>query len=62
MTWALGLTVGKAEIGIDGDHAKGEADIECDKPLLRRDKIAISAAGVEAQSIFMHQQIASLVQ
>ena len=52
VAWALGLRVGAAAIGIDGDHAKGAADIDRDKPLPLVDKIAVCAAGVEAQHVF----------
>jgi hypothetical protein len=52
VAWALGLRVGAAAIGIDGDDAKGTADIDHDKPLPLVDKIAVCAAGVEAQHVF----------
>jgi ATP-dependent Zn protease len=53
VAWALGLRVGAAAIGINGDDAKGESEIERDEtalPLI--DKIAICAGGVEAQHVF----------
>ena len=52
VAWVLGLRVGAAAIGIDGDDAKGAADIDRDKPLSLVDKIAVCAAGVEAQHVF----------
>ena len=50
--WALGLRVYAAAIGIDGDDAKGKAVIDHDRPLPLVDKIAVCAAGVEAQHVF----------
>jgi hypothetical protein len=52
VAWAFGLNVGAAAIGLDGDDAKGESKIERDTTLLLIDKIAICAAGVEAQHVF----------
>jgi ATP-dependent Zn protease len=49
---ALGLTVTRIEIAIGGDDAKGEADIEDDLKLPLIDRIAICAAGLEAQRLF----------
>jgi hypothetical protein len=49
---ALGLRVGAAVIGVDGDDAKGEADIDCDRSLPLVDRIAVCAAGREAQHVF----------
>ena len=42
---ALGLVVDRVEIAIDGDDAKGEADIEHNPELPLVDQIAICAAG-----------------
>ncbi len=52
VAWALGLKVGAAVIGINGDDTKGNAKIEHDETLLLVDKIAICAAGVESQNVF----------
>lgn len=52
VAWALGLRVRAATIGVDGDDAKGKSDIEGNKPLQRIDRIALCAAGVEAQHVF----------
>ena len=51
--WALGLTVGKIEIGINGDDSIGKTDLlTSEKHLPLIDRIAISVAGIEAQHIF----------
>lgn len=52
MAWCLGLTVGGAEIAIDGDDAKGTADIQNADHADLVDQLAICAAGLEAQEIF----------
>jgi hypothetical protein len=52
VAWALDLCVGSAEIGINGDDAKGEAKIADSSVLPLKDRIAICAAGFEAQSVF----------
>jgi ATP-dependent Zn protease len=49
---ALGLVVDRVEIAIDGDDAKGEADIEHNPELPLVDQIAICAAGLEAQQLY----------
>ena len=50
---ALGLKIGRIEIAIDGDDAKGGCDIEAEQSHLSIiDKIAICAAGIEAQLLF----------
>jgi hypothetical protein len=51
---ALGLSVGRMEIAINGDDAKGAADIEIEGALLLPlvDQLAICAAGMEAQEAF----------
>ncbi|MFO1108247.1 MAG: hypothetical protein U1E61_03575 [Bradyrhizobium sp.] len=49
---ALGLIVSRIEIGIGGDDAKGEADIQNAHGLPLVDQLAICAAGIEAQAIF----------
>lgn len=51
---ALGLSVGRMEIAINGDDAKGAADIEIEGALLLPlvDQLAICAAGMEAQEVF----------
>lgn len=52
VAWALGLKIGAVAIGIDGDNSKGKSEIAHDKPLPLIDKIAVCAAGLEAQSVF----------
>jgi hypothetical protein len=49
---ALGLTVARIEIAINGDDAKGAADIEDAARLPLVDQLAICAAGMEAQKMF----------
>src|ERR1019366_1129897 len=51
--WALGLTVGTIEIGIDGDDTRGKADLSAaHKHLPTIDRIAICYADTEAQHVF----------
>jgi hypothetical protein len=52
VAWALGVEVGAAAIGINGDNAKGTAAIGDDEGLPPLDKIALCAAGLESQSMF----------
>ncbi|MGC2778067.1 MAG: hypothetical protein WA418_20765 [Bradyrhizobium sp.] len=49
---ALGLLVGRVEIAIEGDDAKGAAEIEQSNALSLLDQLAICAAGLEAQKLF----------
>src|SRR4051794_23239319 len=51
---ALGLSIGRIEIAINDDDAKGAADIEIEGALLLPlvDQLAICAAGIEAQEFF----------
>lgn len=49
---ALGLAVGRVEIAIGGDDAKGASDIEQSAVLSLVDQLAICAAGLEAQEVF----------
>jgi len=49
---ALGLTIERMEIGINGDDAKGATDIRDVAGLPLADQLAICAAGIEAQKIF----------
>src|SRR6266404_2335109 len=51
---ALGLLVGRMEIAINGDDAKGAANIDIEAALLLPlvDQLAICAAGMEAQEVF----------
>ncbi len=49
---ALGLSVRRMEIAIDGDDAKGAADIQDDPNLPLVDQLAVCAAGLEAQKLF----------
>jgi hypothetical protein len=51
VAWALGVEVGAAAIGINGDDAKGTAAIGDDEGLPLIDKIALCAAGRESQSV-----------
>ena len=48
----LGLTIGIIEIDIDGDSAKGKAEVSGDDQLSLIDHLALCAAGVEAQEMF----------
>jgi hypothetical protein len=51
--WALGLTVGTIEIGINGDDSIGKADLlTSDEHLPPIDRIAVCVAGIEAQHVF----------
>src|SRR6476619_7298761 len=52
VAWALGVDVGAAAIGINGDDAKGAADIGDGDGLPLVDKIALCAAGLESQNVF----------
>jgi hypothetical protein len=49
---SLGLSVGRVEIAIDGDDAKGTTDIAGTSGLPLVDQLAICAAGMEAQERF----------
>jgi ATP-dependent Zn protease len=50
---ALGLTVEYVEVGIGGDDAKGAAEIEYSSELSLVDRLAVCAAGLEAQRLFV---------
>ena len=52
VAWALGLVVRRVEIAVDSDDAKGAAEIEDDPTLDLLDRLAICAAGREAQKLF----------
>ena len=52
VAWALGVAVGRIEIAIDADDAKGAADIEENGALSLVDQLAVCAAGLEAQKLF----------
>jgi hypothetical protein len=52
VAWALGVVVGAAAIGINGDDAKGTSEIGSAERLPLVDKIALCAAGLESQSVF----------
>jgi ATP-dependent Zn protease len=52
VAWVLGLAIGRVEIAIGADDAKGEADIEDAVKLSLLDQLAICAAGLEAQELF----------
>ena len=53
VAWSLGLQVGDIAIGIDGDDAKGGAQIAADQHHLSViDRVAICLAGLEAQAHF----------
>jgi ATP-dependent Zn protease len=47
----FGLVVSRIEIGIDDDDAKGAADIADDQQRPLIDRIALCAAGLEAQEL-----------
>jgi ATP-dependent Zn protease len=49
---ALGLSVMRIEIAVGGDDTRGETDIEGDDALALLDRLALCAAGLEAQQIF----------
>jgi hypothetical protein len=49
---ALGLAIGHVAIAVDGDDAKGAAEIEDSSKLSLVDQLAICAAGLEAQRLF----------
>jgi ATP-dependent Zn protease len=52
VAWALGLKVGRMAIAIDGDDAKGAAEIEDDHQSPLIDRIAVCVAGMDAQHLF----------
>ncbi|MGC2084908.1 MAG: hypothetical protein WA702_16305 [Bradyrhizobium sp.] len=49
---ALGLAIGHIEIAIGGDDAKGAAESEDSSALGLVDRLAVCAAGLEAQRLF----------
>jgi len=51
VAWALKLKTRKMAIGINGDDAAGEAQIEANPRLPLVDRIAICSAGVDAQEM-----------
>jgi ATP-dependent Zn protease len=51
VAWTFGLSVGRLEIAIDDDDAKGAADIEQNADLSLLDQLAICAAGLESQKL-----------
>lgn len=53
LAWTLGLPVGSMEIGSKGDDTAGKAEIDDSaRPLSLVDRIALCAAGLEAQRLF----------
>jgi ATP-dependent Zn protease len=52
VAWALGLKTTKVAVGIGGDDAAGEAEIEETSHLPLVDQIAICSAGADAQRMF----------
>lgn len=48
----FGLGVGRMEIGIGGDEAKGATDIEVNPEFPLTNMLAVCAAGLEAQKLF----------
>ena len=52
VAWSLGVEVGGAAIGVNGDDAKGTSEIGSAEELPLVDKIALCAAGLESQSVF----------
>jgi ATP-dependent Zn protease len=51
VAWALKLKTRRMAIGINGDDAAGEAEIEANTHLSLVDRIAICSAGVDAQEM-----------
>jgi ATP-dependent Zn protease len=51
VAWALKLKTRKVAIGINGDNAAGDAEIEANAHLPLVDRIAICSAGVDAQEM-----------
>src|SRR5450631_2064977 len=52
VAWALGLRVFRLVIAIDGDITAGKADIEQNRSSSLVDRIALCAAGGDAQELF----------
>jgi ATP-dependent Zn protease len=52
VAWALGLRVRRLEIAIAGDMSAGEVDIEEKQSMSLVDRIALCAAGGDAQDLF----------
>jgi hypothetical protein len=52
VAWALGLRVHRVAIAIAGDVTAGEADIEEKRSMSLVDRIALCAAGGDAQDLF----------
>jgi hypothetical protein len=52
VAWTLGLPVGAMEIGINGDDTAGKSEIADTASLSLVDRIALCAAGLEAERLF----------
>ena len=52
VAWTLGLPVGAMEIGINGDDTAGKSEIADTRSLSMVDRIALCAAGLEAERLF----------
>jgi hypothetical protein len=52
VAWTFGLPVGAMEIGIDGDDTSGKSEIAETASLTVVDRIALCAAGVQAERVF----------
>jgi hypothetical protein len=52
VAWKLGLPVGAIEIGINGDDTAGKSEIADADLLSTVDRIALCAAGLEAERVF----------
>jgi hypothetical protein len=52
VAWTLGLPVGAMEIGLNGDDTAGKSEIADTASLSLVDRIALCAAGLEAERLF----------
>jgi ATP-dependent Zn protease len=52
VAWTLGLPVGAMEIGLNGDDTAGKSEIADTTSLSMVDRIALCAAGLEAERLF----------
>jgi butyrate kinase len=63
VAWSLGVEVGAAAIGINGDDAKGASEIGSAGELPLVDRIALCAAGLVSQNVFRaptHERVAAM--
>ena len=60
VAWTLGLPVGAMEIGLNGDDTAGKSEIADTASLSMIDRIALCAAGLQAERLFgcetMHER------